>query len=205
MQLVVCSEIIITIRTNINYTTKHLSNTLKGGQVLLNPKFLKILAKLNKNYTILVFFTSSTRYLYPNMFDENHLSLDQDPTPAPSLLPPCIKKRSAQWPRDFKTIKILSQNVNGLKATKKLEILLRHITINSISAMCLQETWLEKKSQTNIPTVDNKSCMFIHYGPDSQSRRGSGGVGLLLNCDGAKAWKRAGSHHLDYLPIINET
>jgi len=128
------------------------------------------------------------------MFDENQLYLDQDPTPAPSLLPPRIKKRPTQRPRDFETIKILSQNVNGLKATEKLEILSRHITINSIPAMCLQETWLEKKSQTDIPTVNNKSCMFFHYGPDSQNRRGSGGVGFLLNHDGIKAWKRAGSH-----------
>mgnify|MGYP003333642019 FL=1 len=139
------------------------------------------------------------------MFDENQLYLDQDPTPAPSLLPPRIKKRPTQRPRDFETIKILSQNVNGLKATEKLEILSRHITINSIPAMCLQETWLEKKSQTDIPTVNNKSCMFFHYGPDSQNRRGSGGVGFLLNHDGIKAWKRAGSHPPDYLSPTNET
>ena len=123
------------------------------------------------------------------MIDETHPPLDQDLTQAPSLLSPCIKKRSnIKRPSDFATVKILSQNVNGLKATKKLEILSRHITINSISAMCLQETkWLEKKSQTNIPTVDNKSCMFIHYGPESQNRRGSGGVGFLLNHNGTKA------------------
>mmetsp|Transcript_21646 Transcript_21646/g.30332 ORF Transcript_21646/g.30332 Transcript_21646/m.30332 type:complete len:135 (+) Transcript_21646:394-798(+) len=128
---------------------------------------------------------------------------DQDMTLVPSFSPPKILSSSKKKRlRDFATIKVLSQNANGLKLIKKLEILSSHLISRSIQIMCLQETWLEKQFQIEIPSINDKSCMFFHHGPDSQTGRGSGGVGILLNPEGIEAWKLAGSQPPDYLPII---
>ena len=131
---------------------------------------------------------------------------ENSPTTAPAMPDDIPRTISTPRPRDFATLKLISHNVNGLRRPEKLEILSRYAVINSIDVMCLQETWREGKYTIDIPTIDNKSCTLIHYGPAEQTcSRGSCGVAFLLNPSGKSAWIRAGSHPPDYLPSTDNS
>mmetsp|Transcript_13948 Transcript_13948/g.19962 ORF Transcript_13948/g.19962 Transcript_13948/m.19962 type:complete len:166 (-) Transcript_13948:9-506(-) len=140
------------------------------------------------------------------MSNSHNNDSSDDPTTVPATpvdTPRIIKPKRL---RDFAKFTLISHNVNGLKQPEKLEILSRQLITDSIDVMCLQETWRDGKFTVDIPTKDNNTCTFIHYGPDTQtSSRGSGGVGFLLGPEGRKAWILAGSHPPDYSPPLNNT
>ena len=87
----------------------------------------------------------------------------------------------------MKTIKLLSQNLQGMKFPEQLEELTHAFSRRGLFASCLQETWREGSEQLELNGVH-----FISIGPDKQTGRGSQGVGIALSHEGFECWKAAG-------------
>ena len=91
-------------------------------------------------------------------------------------------------------INIFSQNCRGLNDDGEEE-LLEKMRGNAIDVCILQETWKSGDS-----TVRNGDFTLIFGRPKSSAGRGrnSGGVGFVLNYQGAKCWEAAGSQILKF-------
>ncbi|XP_066918828.1 uncharacterized protein [Clytia hemisphaerica] len=90
----------------------------------------------------------------------------------------------------IRTVKVLSQNVRGMKNDTRIEILLNIMKKRNAIAMCIQETW-----RNGIELLENDSFKIISVGLDKNvqhGNRGSQGVAIVLNSDGEAAWKAGG-------------
>ena len=90
----------------------------------------------------------------------------------------------------IRTVKILSQNVRGMKNDTRIEILLNVMKERNAIAVCLQETW-----RNGIELLEHDSFKILSVGLDKntqQGNRGSQGVAIALNSDGEAAWKAGG-------------
>ena len=74
-----------------------------------------------------------------------------------------------------KTIKVISQNLRGLKSDVRLEELFSYILRLGVFAACLQETWRFENED-----LQNSGCILLTAGlkRDEEVRRGSLGVGM---------------------------
>ena len=93
------------------------------------------------------------------------------------------KKRKA-------SAKFVSQNVRGLKSDVRLDELFSYIVRMSVLAACIQETW-----RSDVESLQNEQCLLLLAGLPSNlqaGKRGSQGVGIVLNADGVEAWKAGG-------------
>ncbi|XP_066924694.1 uncharacterized protein [Clytia hemisphaerica] len=91
----------------------------------------------------------------------------------------------------IRTVKILSQNVRGMKNDTRIEILLNVMKERNAIAMCVQETW-----RSGNELLEHGFFKIVSSGLDEstqRSKRGSQGVSIVLNADGDAAWK-AGSY-----------
>ena len=84
-------------------------------------------------------------------------------------------------------IKLLSQNVQGMKSSEHIEMLVHAFSRRGLFAACLQETWREGSEQLVLDGVH-----IISIGPEKQTGRGSQGVAIVLGQEGFKCWKAAG-------------
>ena len=85
----------------------------------------------------------------------------------------------------IRTVKILSQNVRGMKNDTRIEILLNVMKERNAIAVCLQETW-----RNGIELLEHDSFKILSVGLDKntqQGNRGSQGVAIALNSDGEAA------------------
>ena len=91
----------------------------------------------------------------------------------------------------FKTLSIVTQNARGLKSDQRISEVSTQILKQGLFAVCLQETW---KHGTD-DFIDNNFLFILHgYTPtEDTSRRGKGGVGIVLSQPAIQAWKDAGS------------
>ena len=81
--------------------------------------------------------------------------------------------------RKFKTIEIVSQNVQGLKSEEKIEELCLSLRKRKIFAACIQETW---RSESKL--LENREFTIITNGlpkENNTSNRGAGGVAIALS------------------------
>ena len=87
-------------------------------------------------------------------------------------------------------VKFVSQNVRGLKSDIRLDELFSYIVRMSVVAACIQETW---RSDTEL--LQNDQCLLLLAGLPANvqhGKRGSQGVGIVLNANGVEAWKAGG-------------
>eukprot|EP00111_Clytia_hemisphaerica_P017993 TCONS_00053260-protein len=92
---------------------------------------------------------------------------------------------------NFNFINILTQNTRGIKSPKRIHELSGKMNKHNTFALCIQETW---RSGDSIETIND--CTFLLHGLPRElntSRRGQGGVGIVLNNIGTQSWKEAGS------------
>ena len=93
--------------------------------------------------------------------------------------------------KKFKQLNFITQNARGIKTTERVYELSTQIKRQDTFALCLQETW---KSGKSVEIVND--CTFLLNGldaSDNKSKRGQGGVGIVLNKSATQAWKEAGS------------
>eukprot|EP00111_Clytia_hemisphaerica_P012731 TCONS_00037465-protein len=93
--------------------------------------------------------------------------------------------------KKFKHLNIITQNVRGLKSAERIYELSTQIKRQNTFALCVQESWRSGKS---IELVND--CTFLLHGlneSDNKSKRGQGGVGIVLSKTATQAWKEAGS------------
>ena len=91
-----------------------------------------------------------------------------------------VKKRKA-------SAKFVSQNVRGLKSDVRLDELFSYIVRMSVLAACVQEIW-----RSDVETLQNAQCLLLLAGLPSNlqaGKRGSQGVGIVLNAEGVKMLK----------------
>ena len=87
----------------------------------------------------------------------------------------------------------VSQNLRGLKSDVRLDELFAYIVRMGIIAACVQETW-----RSDTESLQNGACLLLSAGLDAHlqaGKRGSQGVGIVLNADGVESW-RAGGYEL---------
>ena len=92
--------------------------------------------------------------------------------------------------KNIKNIKIISQNIRGIKTDARIQELLNVISKRNALAVCLQETW-----RNDIELLEHEQYKLILSGLDKSlqtSKRGSQGVAIVLNRDGVNAWNAAG-------------
>ena len=92
---------------------------------------------------------------------------------------------------NFEDLKIISQNVRGLKSNVKKHVLFSQLNARNLFAMCLQETWT-----TDFESIEHDQCLLLTNGrvrSQVTSRRGQEGVGIALSRNAVLAWKAAGS------------
>ena len=77
-----------------------------------------------------------------------------------------------------KTIKVISQNLRGLKSEVRLEELFTYILRFGVFAACLQETWRFENED-----LQNSGCVLLTAGLKRNEvvKRGSQGVGIVLS------------------------
>ena len=96
-------------------------------------------------------------------------------------------------------VRLVSQNVRGLKSDIRLDELFAYIVRLGVLATCVQETW-----RTGTEVLQNNGCMIMLAGQDSRlqvGNRGAQGVGIALNPCGVEAWKAGGCVlHNDFGP-----
>ena len=88
-------------------------------------------------------------------------------------------------------LKIVSQNVRGLKSNDKIQELFGLVKRNELFAVCLQETWRKGHA-----IIKQRDCLLITNGIAENiptCRRGKEGVAIALSGIAVKAWKEAGS------------
>ena len=91
------------------------------------------------------------------------------------------------------SVTIVSQNLRGLKSDVRLDELFAYIVQFGILAACVQETW-----RSDNKSLQNGQCLLLAAGLDANAqagKRGSQGVGIVLNASGVDAW-RAGGYEL---------
>ena len=110
----------------------------------------------------------------------NILINDNNSAPNASL---CPITNSA--PSSFRP-KFVSANVQGMKNDHKCEEIVHAMSTQNIFAATLQETWRSGREQLSL-----RNYSFILNGPETQSGRGSTGVGIVLNPLALDAWKAA--------------
>jgi len=119
----------------------------------------------------------------PNPYDQQQAATLQHPPQAQ----PQATDSFATTPTD---IKIVSQNVQGLKNEEKLEYLARIISKHHIKAYLIQETHLAGDFTMQI----SGGHTIIHHGPDSQPTSGAkGGVAIILCPEWYHYWQKSGS------------
>jgi len=122
----------------------------------------------------------------------NILINDNNSAPNASL---CPITNSA--PSSFRP-KFVSANVQGMKNDHKCEEIVHAMSTQNIFAATLQETWRSGREQLSL-----RNYSFILNGPETQSGRGSTGVGIVLNPLALDAWKAASCElHNDLGPRI---
>ena len=87
--------------------------------------------------------------------------------------------------KNIKNIKIISQNIRGIKTDARIQELLNVISKRNALAVCLQETW-----RNDIELLEHEQYKLILSGLDKSlqtSKRGSQGVAIVLNRDGVNA------------------
>ena len=87
-------------------------------------------------------------------------------------------------------VKLVSQNVRGLKSDTRLDELFAYIIRMDVLAACVQETW---RSGTEV--LENTGCILFLSSQNAHlqaGRRGSQGVGIALSPKGLQAWKAGG-------------
>ena len=97
---------------------------------------------------------------------------------------------SAKANKGNSSVKLVSQNVRGLKSDMRLEELFAYIIRMGIIATCIQETW---RSGTEV--LENGDSVLLLAGQDAAlqtGKRGSQGVGIALNSVGVVAWRAGG-------------
>ena len=119
----------------------------------------------------------------PNPYDQQQAATLQHPPQAQ----PQATDSFATTPTD---IKIVSQNVQGLKNEEKLEYLARIISKHHIKAYLIQETHLAGNFTMQI----SGGHTIIHHGPDSQPTSvAKGGVAIILCPEWYHYWQKSGS------------
>ena len=88
-----------------------------------------------------------------------------------------------------KSLKFITQNVRGLKSDSRIEELFSYINRSNVFASCIQETWRFGREN-----LQNGQCLLLTSGLEAEatSKRGSQGVGIVLNATAVEAWKKAG-------------
>ena len=98
--------------------------------------------------------------------------------------------------KKLKNIKVVSQNVRGLKSESRLEELFSYAARCGVFALCLQETW---RSENEI--LENEGYLLLTTGLPSKEvagKRGSQGTAIALSPEAQAAWRLAGSElHVD--------
>ena len=100
---------------------------------------------------------------------------------------------SAKANKKNTSVTFASQNLRGLKSDVRLDELFAYIVRMGIIAACVQETW-----RSNVESLQNGQCLLLAAGLDAHlqaGKRGSQGVGIVLNADGVESW-RAGGYEL---------
>ena len=95
-----------------------------------------------------------------------------------------------------KTIKVISQNLRGLKSEVRLEELFTYILRFGVFAACLQETWRFENEE-----LQNSGCVLLTAGlkRNENVKRGSQGVGIVLSRSAVSCWEEAGCEvHRDF-------
>ena len=100
---------------------------------------------------------------------------------------------SAKANKKSASVTFVSQNLRGLKSDVRLDELFAYIVRMGIIAACVQETW-----RSDTESLQNGACLLLSAGLDAHlqaGKRGSQGVGIVLNADGVESW-RAGGYEL---------
>ena len=99
--------------------------------------------------------------------------------------------------KKLKNVKIVSQNVRGLKSESRLEELFSYAARFGVFALCLQETW-----RTENEILENEGYLLLTTGLPSKEvagKRGSQGTAIALSSEAQAAWRLAGSElHVDF-------
>ena len=93
--------------------------------------------------------------------------------------------------KNFNYLNIITQNAHGMKTNHRIHEISSQIHQNKLFAVCLQETW-----KNGDDTFIENECTFILHGidrNDDNSRRGKGGVAIVLSKAARNAWNMAGS------------
>ena len=93
--------------------------------------------------------------------------------------------------KKFKELNFVTQNVRGIKSSERIHEIATQVKKQNIFALCLQESWRHGK----VTEIVN-NCTFLLNGLDAnedKSKRGKGGVGIILSEFATHAWKEAGS------------
>ena len=94
----------------------------------------------------------------------------------------------------LKCIKILSQNVQGIKKSSHIEELIHSFNRRKLFAACLQETW-----RTGNEQFEQDGVRVIAAGLEEQTGRGSQGVAIILGPESLECWRAAGYElHTDF-------
>lgn len=96
-----------------------------------------------------------------------------------------------QKAKNFNFLNIVTQNARGLKNNLRIHEISTQILKQKLFAICLQETW-----RNGDDMFTDSDCTFILHGidrKDDTSRRGKGGVGIVLSKSARDAWNSAGS------------
>lgn len=97
---------------------------------------------------------------------------------------------SAKANKKTTSVTFVSQNLRGLKSDVRLDELFSYIVRMGIIAACVQETW-----RSDIESLQNGQCLLLAAGLEARlqaGKRGSQGVGIVLNTDGVDSWKAGG-------------
>ena len=94
----------------------------------------------------------------------------------------------------LKCIKLLSQNVQGVKSYTPIEELVHSFNRRKLFAACLQETW-----RTGNEQIEQDGVRIIAAGLLEQTRRRAQGVAIMLGPESMELWKAAGYElHTDF-------
>ena len=93
--------------------------------------------------------------------------------------------------KQFNSLNFITQNARGIKNNDRIHEISAQVITHKLFAVCLQETWRNGEDIF----IEN-DCTFILNGIDrnaDNSRRGKGGVGIVLSKTARDAWNLAGS------------